>query len=240
MSIDFSQLIISGISKGSYPMFWVVLVAAVLVVFVAAIIIYYRSARKHENEEIASTARNFNMTPLRDDAQLEDLSSTLAEIFSDVAMYVRELRIVSAYVANIRGYTVRITHVVFGMDRGNSKYTIDKVAVLVSEFDKELPEFSLTPRSPREKAFRVPSDQSIFSKQTALGTANAVYAKDAEPVRALLDEQIQEKLSDNEQLVLVSRGNLLAYYPDGESVVPDDLNAFVEQSLDLTDMLVKH
>lgn len=203
----------------------------VLIVLIALWIVY---SRKREKEQIKATVQRYGMTPLHEESQIEKVSEAVADLFSDMSMYVRELRILSAYAAEMRGYSVRMAHAVLGLDRGNSTYTLDKVVVLVSGFDRDLPTFELMPSG---RDLRLFIKNSIFRPGTPFGKANMVSGKDEDRIREAFNERVREQLADNRRVVMVSRGSLLAFYPHGSSVVPPDLAAFLEESVDLTDML---
>ncbi len=174
--------------------------------------------------------------PVTGRENLERLAEDVADVFGDLAMYARQIRIPGALRYAARDdFDVEVAHVILGMEASNAQHqSMEKIVVFVRGFDAPLPRFRILPNN---FMFRHIHRDRVFDTETKFGENNLVLGADQASIRAVLSPTVQQALRDNRTRVIEARPDYFACFLHDERVEPANLEDFVAECLTLAELL---
>ena len=218
-----------------FTRFWLPIIGVTIVVLGLLAMVASRQRKRGTQDRLKHLAGQYQLEEIQSQDELERLSQTISRLFNEVAMYVRELTLFGALRKRLRNFEVEIVHAVLGFEASNANHqTLDKIVVLVSDFDTPLPGFKLMPNN---WMFRQIHPERVFAAKTPFAQKNLVLGDDHQRIKQIMNDEFKEAMSDNRELVIHSIDGTLAFYLHDDRVEPDDLERFTEHCVTLAAIL---
>ncbi len=215
------------------------LVAALVVIVLFAVwLIRAHLHEAHERELFLELQGTMGFEPVSGEDELRIIAERIGELFGEHAIYARHLRVAGA-LRRIEddGLTLDAAQVRLGMDTTSNAniYTLAKLVIMIHRDDLVLPEFSLVPN---HFLFASVQRNPVFHHSGEFGRHNLVLGDDKWFIAHTLSGDARDALADNRDLVIESRGNLLAFYLHDERVQSAELEAFIDRCLTLSHHMI--
>lgn len=213
---------------------WLVMGALALAVVAAAVamVLYQRYKVRRERQRFFHLADSFEMQPIREEQELDEISNSLHMLMLDLSSLLRELRLLRAYRQTIDGVELLVLHGVYGYERSNANLqTLDKMFVMFRALPKNLPGFMVLPNN---SMFKVIYPNPVFAPETRFGKNNLVLGEERARIKETLNAGVRDRMTENKDMVIKAQDNTLVYYLHDVRVMPEKPVEFVNTCLDLT------
>lgn len=196
--------------------------------------------RRREDADLLGLIHARGFDPIDDHDELARVAQRVEALFGELAMYARHLRLVGVLRVERSRYVLDAAHVILGIEGPQSASnanlaTLNKLVLIAHGMDAVLPDFSL---APNHFLFKQVHPDPVFNHSGAFGRRNLVLGADAYHIAHVLGGEVRSMLAGNRDLVIESRGGVLAFYLHDERVQPKRLAAFVERVESLAEAML--
>ncbi len=211
-------------------------VLLVVIVGTAVWLVRCRVREAGDREGFMDLCESLGFEPVHGQEALQRISERIGELFGEQAIYARQLRLAGVLRSVEQdGLTIDAAQVRLGLDASNANInTLSKLVLLIHLPGPPLPEFSLLPN---HFLFATVQKDTVFHHTGTFGRRNLVLGEDKWHIAHILGQDVRDALADNRELVIESRGDLLAFYLHDERVQPADLAAFINRCTHLTRLM---